>query len=566
MPLQTGQVLNKRYRIVKLLGQGGFGAVYRAWDMNLNKPCAVKENFETSPEAQRQFTREASVLANLSHPNLPRVIDHFIITNQGQYLVMDYIDGEDLASMLERQDKISPEMAITWINQVAEALTYMHTHKKPVVHRDIKPANIRITPEGKAMLVDFGLVKFFEPSKHTTVGARAITPGYAPPEQYGQGITDERTDIYGLAATLYALLTGYEPLESVIRVTGQKLVSAQEVNPNITASVSQAIERAMNLEPDYRYRTVADFISDLNKPDTSVEQTLVVRPPQGATKPAMRPAIQQAPVVRPAPRREPAPRPSPAPRRKPAPRPAPKPKRRAAGRVLLVIFWLVVIVAALLFAAWFAVEQGLFEAEPEQDLAATVAAGAQATSTAINAGTATARAQVNQETGWVMVFGPDSGSLVHNPADNLIKANQASVNLLDFAGEATFINPYGPSTGTWDYGFIFRHTGANQHYRLIIRSDKMWLVRNNTGEPDGPIIAQGGIADLKVNEGGSNYVELVCEGALGILTINDVVIAEIDLSERQTPGDVIIATGMLSDNQIQGYETEYVNFTVWEIP
>jgi serine/threonine protein kinase len=100
MPLQPGQMLNSRYRIVRLLGQGGFGAVYRAWDTNLNRPCAVKENLDTSPEAQRQFTREATVLANLSHPNLPRVTDHFILAGQGQYLVMDYVEGEDLATMM----------------------------------------------------------------------------------------------------------------------------------------------------------------------------------------------------------------------------------------------------------------------------------------------------------------------------------------------------------------------------------------------------------------------------------------------------------------------------------
>ena len=105
MPLQTGQVFNNRYRIVKLLGQGGFGAVYRAWDSNLNKPCALKENLDVSPEAQRQFTREATVLANLSHPNLPRVTDHFILPGQGQYLVMDFVEGDDLASILTNADQ-----------------------------------------------------------------------------------------------------------------------------------------------------------------------------------------------------------------------------------------------------------------------------------------------------------------------------------------------------------------------------------------------------------------------------------------------------------------------------
>jgi serine/threonine protein kinase len=408
------------------------------------------------------------------------------------------------------------------------------------------------------MLVDFGLVKFYEPSKHTTVGARAITPGYAPPEQYGQGITDERTDIYGLAATLYALLTGFEPLESVIRITGQRLSAAHEINPKIPNSIGQTIERAMQLEPDQRYRTVADFKADLNKPIDAIDQTLIARRPQlqGVTKPSMKPAPVISPPVRQ--------------RRAPVAASSDlvisKTKPKRTRRLLLTIFGLLTVVVVLLFGSWYAVQQGLFQADTQDDLPATVAAGAQATSAAITSGTATARALINLDSGWELAFGPNSGSLVHNPSDNLIKANQASVDLQNFAAEATFINPYPPSIGTWDYGFIFRHTGTNQHYRLLIRSDKIWLIRNNNGEPDGPIIDQGGIADLSTSEGGSNYVKLICNEDLGTLYINEILIAEIDISNRNESGDVIIATGMLNDNQVAGYATEYVNFTVWALP
>ena len=146
MALQAGQTINNRYRVVKLLGQGGFGAVYRAWDSNLRKPCAVKENLDISPEAQRQFNREATVLANLSHPNLPRVTDYFTIEDQGQYLVMDFVEGEDLATLIQRQGEIPVAQAITWIGQVADALSYLHQRVPPVVHRDIKPAAGRGLP------------------------------------------------------------------------------------------------------------------------------------------------------------------------------------------------------------------------------------------------------------------------------------------------------------------------------------------------------------------------------------------------------------------------------------
>lgn len=263
MRYSIGQVINNRYRIVRLLGQGGFGAVYRAWDLNLNQACALKENLDTSPEAQLSFTREASVLARLSHPNLPRVIDHFTIPGLGQYLVMDYVEGEDLETMLMRQGRASPEQAKVWVSQIADALTYLHTQLKPILHRDIKPANIRITPEGKAMLVDFGLAKIFDPTKSTTIGLQAGTPGFSPPEMYGKGLTDPRTDIYSLGATLYTILTGQEPPESVARLSNDTLQQAYKINPFVSKAYDSVIRQAMALSPSQRFQTAAEFKNQL---------------------------------------------------------------------------------------------------------------------------------------------------------------------------------------------------------------------------------------------------------------------------------------------------------------
>ena len=179
MTLQSGDIVDHRYRIVRLLGQGGFGAVYRAWDTKLNGPCAIKENFETSPAAQSQFAREASLLFNLRHPNLPRVFDQFSLPGQGQYLVMDFIEGEDLQSKLEQAGKpLDEAQLIRWIEQVCEALSYLHAQNPPVIHRDIKPKNIIITPHGQAILVDFGIAKVYDARLKTTIGARAVSPGY----------------------------------------------------------------------------------------------------------------------------------------------------------------------------------------------------------------------------------------------------------------------------------------------------------------------------------------------------------------------------------------------------
>jgi len=283
MRLDTGKILIGRYRIVSLLGQGGFGAVYRAWDLNLKKPCAVKENFETNLQGQNQFEKEATVLASLSHPNLPRVTDHFVLSGQGQYLVMDFVEGQDLNEVINLHGSIPIRQAVSWIDQIASALDYLHNQKNPVIHRDIKPANIRVTADGRAFLVDFGLVKLYQTQVLTTPGARGVTPGFSPPEQYGQGGTDCRSDIYGLAATLYTLLTGVYPPESVQRYGQEKLIPAHASNPDVPHTVSMAIDRGMALDPDSRYQSVREFKSTLDAALSTPLGSAVVAPTAGSS-------------------------------------------------------------------------------------------------------------------------------------------------------------------------------------------------------------------------------------------------------------------------------------------
>ncbi len=260
MTLSPGLIFhNGRYRIGSLLGQGGMGAVYRAWDTNLNIPVAIKENLDSSPEARKQFQREAQILARLSHPNLPRVIDHFIILDQGQYLVMDFVEGEDLASMLGRMGALPQDQTLNWILQICDALIYLHSQATPIIHRDIKPANIRIRPDGRAMLVDFGIAKIHDAHMITTVGAQAITPGYSPPEQYGGG-TDIRSDIYSLGATFYHLLTGFPLPESVLRQSGKETArSPRRLNPLISPNIDKAIMKAVEISTDRRFKDMRDF-------------------------------------------------------------------------------------------------------------------------------------------------------------------------------------------------------------------------------------------------------------------------------------------------------------------
>ena len=269
MPLVTGQVLQNRYRIDALLGKGGMGAVYRATDLRFNAVVAVKENLDLSPDAQHQFATEAGILFHLHHPNLPRVSDYFALPGYGQYLVMDYIVGEDLGQILAR-GPIPEHQALAWAGQVLDALEYLHAQNPPIIHRDVKPANVKIAPEGRVYLVDFGLAKTFDPARPTTAGARAVTPGYAPPEQYGVARTDARTDLYALGATLYALLTGHEPPESVDLMVGNAaLIPPRRINPAISSHVEAAILQAMDTRPTGRPQTTAQFRALLSRPGAS---------------------------------------------------------------------------------------------------------------------------------------------------------------------------------------------------------------------------------------------------------------------------------------------------------
>jgi len=265
------------------------GSVYRAVDENLGMDVAVKENLFTSDEYARQFRLEAVILANLRHPNLPRVTDHFVIGDQGQYLIMDYIEGEDLRQRMERAGSISEEEAVLIGAAMCDALQYLHTRKPSVIHRDIKPGNVRITPDGHIYLVDFGLAKLVKGSQATTTGARAMTPGYSPPEQYGTARTDPRTDVYSLGATLYATLTGIIPEDGLARAMDNvELTPLRKRNPKVSRRLANAIEKAMAVHPEDRFQTAEDFklaLAASSSKTQRLEGDIVVEPPPQTGEP-----------------------------------------------------------------------------------------------------------------------------------------------------------------------------------------------------------------------------------------------------------------------------------------
>jgi serine/threonine protein kinase len=266
MTLNQGQLLRERYRIIEPLGHGGMGSLFRAVDENLGVEVAVKENLFTIDDYARQFRREATILANLRHPNLPRVSDHFAIDDQGQYLIMDYIEGEDLQERLERIGPIDEEEVVFIGAAICEALSYMHSRDPVVLHRDIKPANVRITPSGGVYLVDFGLAKVMQGDQTTTTGARAMTMGFSPPEQYGAARTDARTDIYSLGATLYTALTGLTPEDSLARTMDQvELTPVRERNQRVSKRVAEAVEKGLAVHPNDRWQMAAEFKNELLK-------------------------------------------------------------------------------------------------------------------------------------------------------------------------------------------------------------------------------------------------------------------------------------------------------------
>jgi peptide/nickel transport system substrate-binding protein len=260
MPLEIGTVLESRYRIDGLLGAGGMGAVYRAWDLRLDQYVALKENAMAALASARQFEREAKMMARLRHSNLPRVMDHFVAPDGAQYLIMDYVEGEDLGHMINRVGPLDEARALAWIEQVCDALTYLHGQQPPIIHRDIKPSNIKITPEGRVFLVDFGIAKVGDAREKTSTGALGVTPGFSPPEQYGTGGTDVRSDVYALGATLYALLTGQHPPDSVQRaIQVAVLTPPQELCPDLSPTVASVLERALKPSPTDRPQTVVEF-------------------------------------------------------------------------------------------------------------------------------------------------------------------------------------------------------------------------------------------------------------------------------------------------------------------
>jgi serine/threonine protein kinase len=262
--LTPDTVLQARYRIVRQLGQGGMGAVYEAVDERLDTTVALKETLFADEKLRKQFEREARLLARMHHQALPRVSDHFN-EGDGQFLVMQYIAGDDLAAMLaQRNGPFPQEEVLVWADQLCDALDYLHTQDPQIIHRDIKPQNLKLTTRGQIVLLDFGLAKGSAGQMSVVTTSASIfgyTPNYAPLEQV-QGLgTDPRSDIYALSATLFHLMTNTKPPDALSRASAivnglpDPLPLANRVTAQVSGAVAAVLNKGMSQKRDDRFET-----------------------------------------------------------------------------------------------------------------------------------------------------------------------------------------------------------------------------------------------------------------------------------------------------------------------
>ncbi len=278
--LQPGRKLQGRYVIVKLLGSGGMGAVYEANDNRLDKVCVVKEMFPPVDPVQakvmaKAFEREGKTLASLNHSNLPRVTDYFT-EGANYYLAMDLIRGQSLEKQIGTQG-LPEAVVMRYADQLLGVLEYIHA--QGILHRDIKPANIIVRPDGNCVLVDFGLVKVVG-GQTSSYSMRALTPHYAPPEQY-KGGTDARSDLYSLAATLYQALSGVLPTSASDQFSGDALQPLAQLRPDISQNTVRVVEKTLLMDRNKRCQSAVEMRAALKDPGAAVVDESKVGPAVG---------------------------------------------------------------------------------------------------------------------------------------------------------------------------------------------------------------------------------------------------------------------------------------------
>lgn len=294
LPFQRGTgtlaeqiMLAGRYQLLSRIGQGGMGAVYKAADTKFNnRPVALKEMSRAGlpparlKEAEAAFEHEAHLLADLLHPNLPRIYEHFT-ENERSYLVMDFIEGQTLEDYLEKVGggPLPVEQVVRWATELCDVLNYLHTHQPPIIFRDLKPANVMIGDNGHVYLIDFGIARIFKPGKqHDTVALGS--PGYAAPEQYGKAQSSPRSDIYSLGALLHHLLTGLDPSEQPFFFR-----PASQVNSAVNPALETLLKRMLEMDSERRPASAQEVLQALERATTKMTPAMLAGTMQSAPDP-----------------------------------------------------------------------------------------------------------------------------------------------------------------------------------------------------------------------------------------------------------------------------------------
>lgn len=263
---ERGTIIDGKYEVLKQIGKGGMSKVYLAMDKNLNKQWAIKEIERKAYDKNNAVVvasamAEANMMKKLDYPSLPRIVD-IIEKETVIYVVMDYIEGETLSSVLSREGAQPQEVVIEWAKELCRVLDYLHTQNPPIIYRDMKPANIMLQPNGNIKLIDFGIAREYkEQNLADTVSLG--TKGYAAPEQFGgKGQTDARTDVYCLGVTLYHLLTGQNPCEPPYEI-----YPIRYWNPQLSSGLEAIIQKCTQLNPEDRYQSCAELLYALDHYD-----------------------------------------------------------------------------------------------------------------------------------------------------------------------------------------------------------------------------------------------------------------------------------------------------------
>lgn len=255
--LEQGSVLDRKYEVIRIIGQGGMGSVYLCKNINLDTLWAIKE-VPKEVKSNVNFLAEPNILKKLKHPGIPRIIDIFY-ENDNLYMVEDYIEGENLKEYVKRKGSLNTEEICKIASKIGQIVEYLHSFDPPIIHRDLKPSNIMITPEGEVVLIDFGISRVYKPGQESDtvyIGSR----GYAAPEQfYGTGQSSTQTDIYALGAVIYFMITGKAPS------TALEPLYDENYDGNVNVDIREIIKRAMKIKVEERYGSIQEMSKEIHK-------------------------------------------------------------------------------------------------------------------------------------------------------------------------------------------------------------------------------------------------------------------------------------------------------------